>query len=155
MPYYTKVLRPDETLHMLGRLHWLIFLPGALLLLLGLALGITAMNQTLDSAPYYICAASALLFIFWGIVSLLRAVILRATTEIAVTDRRVIFKRGLIRRTTVEMNTSKIETVDVIQGILGRMFDYGTVIIRGTGSGIEPLRHIAHPLELRNSIVVG
>jgi hypothetical protein len=53
------------------------------------------------------------------------------------------------------MNISKIETVDVMQGILGRIFDYGTVVIRGTGSGIEPLRHIAAPLELRNAIVVG
>ena len=44
----------------------------------------------------------------------------RATTEIAVTDRRIVFKRGLIRRHTVEMNMQKVESVDVDQTLLGR-----------------------------------
>ena len=69
------------------------------------------------------------------------------------TDKRVIYKRGVLSRYTVEMHTSKIETVDVDQGILGRLLGYGTVEVRGTGSGIEPLRYIGHPLEIRNAII--
>ena len=50
------------------------------------------------------------------------------------------------------MNTDKVESVQVDQSILGRMFDYGNVKILGTGEGFETLRTIASPLKLRNSI---
>jgi uncharacterized membrane protein YdbT with pleckstrin-like domain len=73
-------------------------------------------------------------------------------TEIAVTNRRVIYKKGFISRRTNEMNMNKVESVQVDQSILGRMLDYGTVTIFGTGEGFETLRTIAGPIELRNSI---
>ena len=76
----------------------------------------------------------------------------RWTTEIDVTDRRIVYKRGFIRRHTVEMNTDKVESVDVDQSILGRMLNYGDITIRGTGVGIEPLRNIDAPLEFRNQV---
>jgi uncharacterized membrane protein YdbT with pleckstrin-like domain len=67
----------------------------------------------------------------------------------------VIYKRGFINRYTVEMNGSKIETVDVAQSFWGRLLDYGTVVIRGTGTTIEPLSMVAAPLKLRSAIVAG
>jgi uncharacterized membrane protein YdbT with pleckstrin-like domain len=73
-------------------------------------------------------------------------------TEIAVTNRRVIYKKGLIQRQTNEMNMDKVESVLIDQSILGRMLDYGNVTILGTGEGFETLRTIASPIELRNSI---
>ena len=82
-----------------------------------------------------------------------RAWFARVTTEIAVTDRRVIFERGFIRRQTIEMNMSKVESVDVNQSILGRVLDYGDILVRGTGAGLEPLHMIAHPLAFRNAVI--
>ena len=76
-------------------------------------------------------------------------------TEIAVTNRRVIYKKGLIRRQTNEMNMDKVESVKIDQSILGRMLDYGNVMMLGTGEGFETLRTIASPIELRNSIITG
>jgi uncharacterized membrane protein YdbT with pleckstrin-like domain len=73
-------------------------------------------------------------------------------TEIAVTNRRIIYKKGFIRRQTNEMNMDKVESVQVDQSILGRMLDYGTVTILGTGEGFEMLRTIAGPIKLRNCI---
>lgn len=73
-------------------------------------------------------------------------------TEIAVTSRQVIYKKGLIRRQTNEMNMDKVESVRIDQSILGRMLNYGTVTILGTGEGFETLSTIASPIELRNSI---
>ncbi len=90
-----------------------------------------------------------------GILLLLGAWIRRKATEIVVTDRRVIFKRGLLSRHTVEMNVSKIETVDVEQGLAGRIWGYGTLLIRGTGAGFEPLAGVGSPLLIRNAIVAG
>jgi uncharacterized membrane protein YdbT with pleckstrin-like domain len=49
----------------------------------------------------------------------------------------------------------KVESVQVDQSILGRLFDFGTVKILGTGEGFESLRTIAGPIKLRNSIITG
>jgi uncharacterized membrane protein YdbT with pleckstrin-like domain len=76
----------------------------------------------------------------------------RTGTELAVTDRRVIYKRGLIRRHTVEMNMDKVESVDVDQSVLGRIFNYGDVTIRGTGASLEPLHMIEDPLTFRSHV---
>src|SRR5260221_8467937 len=79
----------------------------------------------------------------------------RWTTELAITDRRVIFKTGLFRRHTMEMNVSKVESVDVDQSVFGRILGFGTVTIRGTGGGIEPMRNIADPITFRNHVTAG
>ena len=78
---------------------------------------------------------------------------MRWTTEIAVTDRRVIYKRGFINRHTIEMNMDKVASVDVDQSVPGRLLNYGTVTVQGTGMSFEPLRRIKSPLSLRNAII--
>ncbi len=92
---------------------------------------------------------------FWPVVSFLSAWFVRVTTEIVVTDKRIIHKVGWIARRTEEINITKVETVDVAQGIVGRIFDFGTVLIKGIGGSWEPLRRVASPLQLRNAIIVG
>jgi len=82
----------------------------------------------------------------------LRAFIRRATTELAVTDHRVIYKSGLLSRHTIEMNRDKVESVDVDQSLLGRILGYGTVVVRGTGGSLEPIRNISDPLSFRTHI---
>jgi uncharacterized membrane protein YdbT with pleckstrin-like domain len=67
-------------------------------------------------------------------------------TEIAVTNRRAIYKKGLVRRQANEMNMDKVESVQINQSILGRMLDYGDVTVLGTGEGFETLRTIASQL---------
>lgn len=66
---------------------------------------------------------------------------------------RIIYKAGFIRRDTVEILMDKVESVDVDQSIMGRLLDYGTVTVRGTGASFEPLKGIAHPIELRSHIM--
>jgi uncharacterized membrane protein YdbT with pleckstrin-like domain len=88
-----------------------------------------------------------------GVIMLFRAWFDRWVTEIAVTDRRVIFKTGFIRRDTNEMQMDKVESVRVDQSILGRVLDYGDVTVLGTGKGeFTRLKTIAAPLDLRNQI---
>lgn len=154
MAYYTRVLQPDERVLVIGRLHWTIYLRAILVLILAAAIlaGSFSLQDTNQQAVVQVVAAAVAVV---GLVIGLGVAIRRHATEIVVTDRRVIFKRGVLSRHTVEMNVSKIETVDVEQGLLARMFDYGTVIIRGTGSGFEPLRGVGSPLAIRNAIVVG
>ena len=84
-----------------------------------------------------------------GLVFWIMAWIKYATTELAITNKRVIAKSGLIQRKTMEMFLNKIESVQVEQGILGRMFDYGTVTLAGTGVNAAAFADIAKPLEFR------
>jgi uncharacterized membrane protein YdbT with pleckstrin-like domain len=71
------------------------------------------------------------------------------TDEFAITNKRIIVKTGLISRRTLEMNLSKIESVNVDQGILGRILGYGTIRIIGTGGTKEAFPKILNPLEFR------
>ena len=73
------------------------------------------------------------------------------STELAVTNRRVVVKFGFISRRTLEISIAKIESVRVEQGIIGRMFDFGSLTIAGTGSTHEPLQGIADPLGFRRA----
>ena len=72
-----------------------------------------------------------------------------------VTDKRVLHKVGLIWRSTQEMNIAKVETVDVDQGIWGRLLNFGSVQVRGTGGSWEPMHLVTDPLAMRNAIMVG
>jgi hypothetical protein len=83
---------------------------------------------------------------------LLSAVVAVRTSELVITDRRVIIKVGFIQRHTFEMFISKIESVAVFQGMTGRIFNYGTVEIRGTGGSSESFATIAAPLQFRDAI---
>jgi uncharacterized membrane protein YdbT with pleckstrin-like domain len=154
MAYYTKVLQPDEKVLVVGHLHWSIYRHALLLLLAALALLIGSFWAPQPEGPTGVRLVAAVLAVV-GLVMFFAATIHRRATEIVVTDRRVIFKRGILSRHTVEMNVSKIETVDVEQSLTARLLGYGTLMIHGTGSDIEPLRRIGHPLAIRSAIVAG
>jgi uncharacterized membrane protein YdbT with pleckstrin-like domain len=157
MKYVTRVLQPDETVIHTSRLHWLIFLPALLWLAVAVVLAIAALlgGDSLDgnlTIGLGIAAAiAALLALGSGIAALIR----RATTELAVTDRRVIYKSGILSRHTLEMNRGKVESVDVDQSLLGRIFGFGTIVVRGTGGSLEPIRTIEDPLSFRSHITAG
>ena len=88
-----------------------------------------------------------------GSLSLIRAIIRRLSTEMVVTDRRVILKEGFLSRKTIEINMDKVERVDVDQTILGRLFDYGSVTVKGTGASYEPFKMVNSPIIFRNAIM--
>lgn len=73
------------------------------------------------------------------------------STELAVTDKRVISKSGFISRKTVEINIGKLESITVKQGILGRIFNFGNVRGSGTGGSIAPIKGIYNPLAFRRA----
>ncbi|MCU7927790.1 MAG: PH domain-containing protein [Candidatus Thiodiazotropha sp. (ex Dulcina madagascariensis)] len=84
-----------------------------------------------------------------GLVFLASAAIAYYTTELAITNKRVIAKFGLIRRNTIEMNISKVESIQVDQGILGRLFNFGSVLVSGAGDPKAPIPGISKPLRFR------
>lgn len=75
------------------------------------------------------------------------------TSEFAITNKRIMIKTGFISRNTFEMNHSKIESINVIQSILGRLLGYGTIVVMGTGSTREPFAYIRDPLAFRRKFL--
>lgn len=71
------------------------------------------------------------------------------TSEYVITNRRIIIKVGLIARNTLEMNLSKIESVNVNQSILGRILGFGSITVIGTGGTQESFSGIANPMAFR------
>lgn len=70
-------------------------------------------------------------------------------TEIAITNKRIIAKHGILSKHTLELNLQKIETVSVNQGIIARLFGSGAITIKGTGGTSESFPCIAEPFEFR------
>jgi uncharacterized membrane protein YdbT with pleckstrin-like domain len=79
-------------------------------------------------------------------------IIRRAATEVAVSNRRVLIKRGFFSRRSIEVLLPKVESIGVDESLVGRMLGYGTVIVRGTGGTFETFDKIAHPNELRRQV---
>ncbi|CAK9886001.1 MAG: hypothetical protein XXXJIFNMEKO3_02425 [Candidatus Erwinia impunctatus] len=84
-----------------------------------------------------------------GLLIILYTIISVYSTELALTNQRIIAKTGFIRRSSVELRLSRVESVYVDQGIFGKMFNYGSVYIRGTGGTNTPIPRIKNPMEFR------
>ena len=151
MSYVARVLQPGETVVYTTRLHWLIYLRAIVLLIVAVIVLLAASFATNEYARMALQIAAAMLALL-ALGSGGRAFLRRTTTELAITDHRVIYKTGLVARHTLEMNRSKVESVDVDQTMLGRVFGYGTVTLRGTGGSLEPIAAIADPLAFRSHI---
>jgi len=148
MSYVQRVLQPGEQVRHFSSIHWIGYWRGVAVALLAVVAYWLSETRLLPGIWRYTAYALALV----AVILLIQQWFQWWVTEIAVTNRRVIYKRGLIRRQTNEMNMDKVESVQIDQSILGRMLDYGDVTILGTGEGFETLRTIGSPIELRNSI---
>ncbi|HKH97158.1 MAG TPA: PH domain-containing protein [Beijerinckiaceae bacterium] len=151
MSYVNEVLQPDETVRFRTNVHWSVYLKAITALVIGLALLAWYWRDGTGSMVLLLAAAA------FGVSALILVVppfLERLGTEIAITDRRIIYKTGLVQRHTVEISMDKVESVDVDQSVLGRIFGYGTVTVRGTGEAAEPLRNVAAPIALRNAVLV-
>jgi uncharacterized membrane protein YdbT with pleckstrin-like domain len=155
MSYVARILQPGERIVCVTRPHWMLYLGPAILALLAIAAEIWAqvwLDTTNEGIIFLARFVVPPILAGAALVTWFPVFIRRATTELAATDKRVIYKTGLLRRHTVEMNMDKVESVNVDQSILGRLFGYGTVTIRGTGGGIEPLANISDPITFRNHV---
>src|SRR5579862_8464384 len=128
MSYLDQVLQPGERVLYRTTVSWTLFLPGIALIVLAILIFASLSPSVWRAILLVIVGVPAIVF-------LVRAWFTRWTTEIAVTNSRIILKRGFIRRHTIEMHMDKVESVDVDQSLLGRLFNYGDITVRGVGSG--------------------
>ena len=128
MSYIEQSLSTGEKIEGLFKLHWFAWIPIFIWIILGfVTLGITWLI---------------------AIYEFLRLKFL----EQGVTNKRVILKRGIISRTTEEMKLKSIETVEINQGIFGRIFGFGTVKITGRGISDLVFKGIDDPMSVKRQI---
>jgi len=151
MSYVSSVLGRDEAVQYEASVSLLPFL---LDLIFGVALfvgGIISLGMTfkgkLGAIPLETVLGGGL--ILWGLFVLVKPIIIKETTELVITNRRIIAKVGLVSRHTIEINLSKVESISVSQSILGRLLNYGDLEIVGTGGTREPILYISEPLMFR------
>src|SRR4051812_41327671 len=155
MGYVEQNLISGETITHKTRLHWIMMvLPAgisAFFFLLALFLFTTAIAKRSTGDGGTLAIFGIVVFVF-GDLPIVISFLQRASSEFGVTNKRVILKSGVIQRKTAEMFLEKIESVSVDQSLVGRMFNYGTITVHGTGGTAETFDRIAHPLEFRRQV---
>ncbi|MFP5211234.1 MAG: PH domain-containing protein [Acidobacteriota bacterium] len=75
-------------------------------------------------------------------------------TELGITSKRVIVKTGLLSSSTKESTLDKVQNVTFRQSLLGKLFNYGTVVIQTAATyGGEGLRGVKDPTVVRDTLL--
>jgi uncharacterized membrane protein YdbT with pleckstrin-like domain len=145
--YVDRHLLADERVAYRTRLHWVLFLGPAVVVVTGLIVGVLLIEWYGPEAAL-VGVLIIVVGLGMGLVRLLRVV----TSEFAVTNMRVIMKVGLIAIHTDEILLQKVETIGVDQSIWGRLLGFGALTITGTGGAREPFPHVRNPLAFRRAV---
>jgi uncharacterized membrane protein YdbT with pleckstrin-like domain len=146
MSYVEKNLISGEKLIYRTGIHWIVLFWPFVVALLLVAAGVGVYLYRND----FVWGTAALVAIA-AIVAVV-AWIRRGSTEMAVTNRRVIIKTGIASRRSLEIMLPKVESIGIDETAGGRLLGYGTLTIHGTGGTPEPFRLIAHPAEFRRQV---
>ena len=139
MSYITASLAANETVLHTTKLSLWQFLPHMLMALLLIFVGFAARQ------PLPVLVVIGITIGAWVAVQVW-------TTEMAVTNKRIIHKTGLISRNTTELMIGKVESVKVNQGITGRIFGFGRVDVSGTGNNSATFKGVVDPLAFRAAV---
>lgn len=157
MSYVEKHLIDGERIVYKTRLHWIVLVVPVILGLLFAAAGVILLVQASRGAndsragSQAMMAGGAMLLVI-ALVLFLRGVLRRNSTQMTVTNMRVVANVGIAARRSVEIFLSRVESIGVEESVMGRMLGYGTVIVRGTGGTPESFNLVAHPLEFRTHV---
>lgn len=149
--YIDEILQPGERVLYSTNAHWIFFLPAIAGWVVAIVFLVLAYLVP-TGAPALLSLAMAAVSAVAALYKTVTAWFHRWTTETDVTNLRIVHKEGFIQRQTFEMSLDKVESVDVSQSILGRIFNYGNVKILGVGEGHKTIKTIASPLAFRSYI---
>ncbi len=151
--YVKRAMQKDEKILYAAQLHWVIYKGSVFYLILGGVLGhFGPMIGTLlfgdgEWARYvetyvrYFALGSVAVGALLAFFTYIRQI----STELVITNQRVIAKHGFVATTSYELMMTKVEGATIDQSVMGRLLGYGTLMIKGTGGGISPIDHVASP----------
>ncbi len=149
--YIDDIRQPGEKVLYSCNRHWVIYAPAILAWIVSctlLVLSRTTLNENLILLYLASAAVAALAALYWTVVAWFR----RWITETDVTNLRVVHKTGFITRKTFEISVDKVASVEVNQGIMGSILNYGDVTIENMGDAEQTIKMIASPLAFRSNI---
>jgi len=141
MGYVESNLLPNEQITYRAKLHWIIYALPVIVFLIAIVVALGGGGWIAGMAIGII-----------GFVLFLPPWIKAASSEFAITNKRVLIKVGLIRRHSLELLLQKVEGIGVDQGVLGRILGYGTITVSGVGGTKETFQMISNPLEFRRQV---
>ena len=139
MSYIEQTLMPGENVVSEATLHWALFIAPALVTLFGLLV--------------YAGDGGSIIIIL-GLIWLGWRFLVYQSTELAVTNHRVLAKSGILRRHCIDVQNNKVEGLTYNQGIIGRIFGYGSIFVRGTGIGMVPIPYVAAPEAFKRDVSI-
>ena len=145
MSYVESHLLPGETIRWKGTIHWKIYL--APLLLSAFIFAPLMVLAFVSGVPIVAIAPNAVIVIAFGV-----AWLRRRSSEFAVTNKRVIIKVGVLQTRSIELQLSKVEAVSVNQGMAGKVFGFGDIVITGSGGTKEQFAGIQSPIMFRQAV---
>ena len=148
MSYVEKNLIKDEEVQFFAYVHFAIFSSSIISFIIVLIIAISGLSSQ-SSLREPVTIFNLILF-FIPIFIFLNALIIKLTTEFAVTNKRIIAKIGFFQRHTLEILLLKVESLEVNQSILGRIFNYGSITINGSGGTKQKFAGIRNPISIRN-----
>jgi uncharacterized membrane protein YdbT with pleckstrin-like domain len=140
MGYINKNLTEGEELIYQAKVSWAVYFRPILLLSF-----LIWISTKIHGFVVFLMVVASLYVIF----RILLAII---STEFALTNRRIMAKRGILKRHTMEILLEKIESIKISQPIDGRIFGFGTVTVIGSGGSEENFHSISHPFELQKQV---
>jgi len=170
MLYVQQSLGPDEELIFVGHFHWMYTVNAFMSIIFGMLISVVIIiagifvqkhlggfpddlpvSVAIPALPVYVKGGAFLMFVM-GVYSFAIKMVHKATTEIAITDSRLVYKTGVVARNVGELSIDRIEGVNVLQTVLGRLFNYGRLAVRGMGIGEVILPPIENPIGFRQAI---
>lgn len=175
MDYIRQSLTEDEELVHVAHFHWMYTVSAIFNIVFGVGLAVAIVIGSImvqPMLPKFLQVAIppgagwleivravhpgvkilAFLVLVMGLLRYAHMMIIKITTEIAITNKRLVYKRGLIARYVGEMSIDRIEGVNVLQGVWGRIFNFGRIMVRGMGVGEVVLPPIEDPIKFRRAI---
>lgn len=152
MSYISNNLLKNEKIIYFTRIHWIVFMMPVLLLVVTFLLSIFAPVLFPGYIPFLNIRLAAVVVLTCLVVTIfsgISAFIRYATSEYGITNKRILIKTGWIRRDSLELFIDKVEAIYVDQSIPGRMLDYGTLRVVGTGGTQDPFFYVPRPLVFR------
>lgn len=155
MGYIQGNLMPNEKVLFTARVHPVVFLPSVSSFIVSIGFFADALSRASEGDVasgllVWFSLLTAIGFFLCSILLGIQALAILLTTEFAVTNKRVMAKRGFH---TLEILLPKVESISVNQNVLGRLLNFGTVTVTGTGGTRESFRAIAEPVEVRKKII--
>lgn len=161
MSYFAETSSAGEDAIHIGQFHWYYdviafswLISMIILAVLVTSFGVPFAEQFLPKSlkPNLFLGILALVIVLNGFLRFLVMMMRKKSTEIVITNRRLIFKRGVVARRIDEVQADRIEGCIVYQGFMGRLLGFGTVVVRGTGVGEIFLPPLRDPLAFRRAI---